>query len=332
MSQLDAFAGDRAVVDAGDREIVVLRVGGERARLRQRLPARGQPAGRRRRPRRRARVRLPRVALRPRRRAHASWATSRPRAIRPSSWTESSGSASTTSPARAAPGSRGRRDPGTRPDGGKWAMSSTPSTTRGLGRENIAFASTAKTALSCRAGVPSRCAERSRGTDLRERAVEIEPARREHDHVRLERGDVGPAHPVRGLAGHPGDVDASRGRDHVRNPVPGRVGRLEPLGDEDAGATSRPRRARRRRGRAGSASRPSARRPLPRLPAASRARRSSRRCPRASRARSRAPRRRAAAPVRIPSTWSVETAQTSQSSCMTTTSASTSAHRSSSIA
>ena len=160
----DAFAGDRAVVEAGDREIVVLRVGGEVHAFDNACPHQGNPlvdgevlgdvlecayhgwrfdlgtgaclVGRR------ARAALP---------GRARGRTS-------------CGSASTTSPARGAPGSRERPDPGTRPDGAGAPAARRRRRPAGSGRENIAFASTAKTRLSCRAGVPRRCAERSSGT------------------------------------------------------------------------------------------------------------------------------------------------------------------------
>ncbi len=104
------------------------------------------------------------------------------------------------------------------------ASTSTPSTSRGPGRAKWPSASTAQT------GTPGK---RWR-TRLRERrtAVEVEAAGRTDDEVGTGVDRVLPGDPAR-----PGARDAERGfasgaRHHLRDPVPGREGRVGPLQHE----------------------------------------------------------------------------------------------------
>ena len=107
----------------------------------------------------------------------------------------------------------------------RWPSSSTPSTSRGPGREKVEAASTAKTRPAPSAATRSQCSSACARAPL-----DVPAAGHRDDDVGAERRTSAP-HSTSGRlqARRPGDVLAAGDRDHLRHPVAADVGRVEPL-------------------------------------------------------------------------------------------------------
>ena len=88
-------------------------------------------------------------------------------------------------------------------------------------------------------GQAAPLAVRTKSIELGRRAIEVEAARRDDDHIRTARRHFVPGRPPRLHPGMAEDLDAAGPFDDLGVPVPGRVGRIEPLEQENAGPSIR---------------------------------------------------------------------------------------------